>query len=100
MGIVSIARTEQVEVATICRKFAISDLGIVNCDEVRMCLQSGRMGAWHLAPVWRWAETAMRFSMMVYRSFLVARRAQPSSEMFANSSVVFGRDSISRKYFM
>ncbi len=42
MGIASIARTEQVEVATTCRKFATSDLRIVNCDEIRMCLLSGR----------------------------------------------------------
>jgi hypothetical protein len=42
MGIASIARTEQVEVATTCRKFATSDLGIVNCDEISMCLLSGR----------------------------------------------------------
>ena len=42
MGIASIARTEQVEVATTCRKFATSDLGIVNCDEIRMFLLSGR----------------------------------------------------------
>jgi hypothetical protein len=42
MGIASIARTEQVEVATTCRKFATSDLGIGNCDEIKMCLLSGR----------------------------------------------------------
>jgi len=42
MGIASIARTEQVEVATTCRKFATSDLGITNCDEIRMCLLSGQ----------------------------------------------------------
>lgn len=42
MGIASIARTEQVEVATKCRKFATSDLGIVNWDEIRMCLLSGQ----------------------------------------------------------
>jgi hypothetical protein len=42
MGIASIARTEQVEVATTCRKFATSDLGIVNCDEIKMCLMSGQ----------------------------------------------------------
>ena len=42
MGIVSNARTEQVEVATAYRKIAISVLGIVNCDEIRMCLVSGR----------------------------------------------------------
>jgi len=45
MGIASIARTEQVEVATTCRKFATSDLGIVNCDEISMCLLSGRTTA-------------------------------------------------------
>ena len=43
MGIVSNARTEHVEVATACRKIAIRVLGIVNCDEIRMCLVSGRM---------------------------------------------------------
>jgi hypothetical protein len=49
MGIASIARTEQVEVATTCRKFATSDLGIVNCDEIRMCLLSGQNVADHPA---------------------------------------------------
>jgi hypothetical protein len=42
MGIVSMARIEQVEVATTCRKFSISDLGIVNCEEIRIRLLSGR----------------------------------------------------------